>query len=393
MESRAVLAGELGLIGLFDLGQLLQRNGATGVLSVTRDGRKGYLYFDAGQIVNAVDDEYHEGEGAAYRLFAWKQGAFEFRHEPPSGARAIRDSTEGIVLEAARGVAENADSCNDGPPLQRVREDGDALVYRPGHAPRLRQRGQWQTLDIAPLDSAAYEQFKARLLEGVWPPLGSGDRGPQTRTTTLEGGRRATVTVLPAPNETLWVRPAELMPVSSARLEGPVDTLLGLLGLPHGLVLVSGPDAASADRLLHSVVAMLVQHRPATLLLVGDADHWKHREEHGLLLRASAAEAKALLESLAPEVVAFDTASGAQSLSAMHSAPLVIAAVVARDAGTTLARWLARHDRGVEEAGTVLAGIPLGVVHTSRARASETLPFLAVRVAADGDVRPLRKSA
>jgi len=194
------------------------------------------------------------------------------------------------------------------------------------------------------------------------------------------------VTVLPPPNETLWVRAAELKPVAGERLEGPVDALLGLLGLPHGLVLVSGPDAASADRLLHSVVAMLVQHRPATLLLVGDTDHWKHREEHGLLLRASASEAKALLESLAPEVVAFDTASGAQSLGALHAAPLVFAAVVAHDAGTTLARWLARHDRRVDEAGTVLAGMPLGVVHTPRARASESLPFLAVRVGADGDV-------
>ena len=426
MEPRAVLAGELGLIGLFDLGQLLQLNGATGILNITHDGRKGYLYFDAGQIVNAVDDDYREGEGAAYQLFTWKLGTFEFRHEPPSGARAITESTEGLMLEAARrmdeaglieggisatdrlqvhsgkfealrevfhdvalaarGVTGSTDSGEDGPPLQRVREDGDALVYRPGHAPRLRQRGLWQTLDLAPLDSAAYEQFKARLLEGVWPPLGPGDRGPQTRTTTLEGGRRATVTVLPAPNDTLWVRPAELEPIASERLEGPLDALLGLLGLPHGLVLVSGPDAASADRLLHSVVAMLVQHRPATLLLVGDTDHWKHREEHGLLLRASSAEAKALLESLAPEVVAFDTASGAQSFSALHAAPLVFAAVVAPDAGTTLARWLARHDRRVEEAATVLAGMPLGVVHTPRARASDALPFLAVRVGADGDV-------
>ncbi len=425
MEPRAVLAGELGPIGLLDLGQLLQRNGATGVLSITRDGRKGCLHFDAGQIVHAVDDESREGESAAYRLLTWEQGTFEFRHEAPHGARAITEGTEGIMLEAARrmdeagliedgisvtgrlqahkgkfealrevfhdvtlaarGVAGSTEIGEDGPPLQRVREDGDALVYRPGHAPRLRQQGQWQTLDIAPLDSAAYEQFKARLLEGVWPPLGPGERGPQTRTTTLEGGRRATVTVLPAPNETLWVCPAALKPVALERLDGPLDALLGLVGLPHGLVLVSGPDAPSADRLLHSVVAVLVQLRPVTLLLVGDTEQWKHREKQGLLLRGSSAEAKALLESLAPEVVAFDTASGAQSFSALHAAPLVLAAVVAHDAGTTLARWLARHDRSLDEAGTVLAGMPLGVVNTPRARAGDALPFIAVRVGADGD--------
>ncbi len=426
METRPVLAGELGVIGLFDLGQLLQLNGATGVLSVTRDGRKGYFYFDAGQIVNAVDDEYHEGEGAAYRLFTWKTGAFEFRHEPPSCSRTITESTEGLMLEsarqmdeagleagqisateklqahggkfealrevfqdvarAARGVTEPTDSGNGGPPLQRLREDGDALVFRPGHAPRLKQRGLWHTLEGTPLDSAAYEQLKSRLLEGVWPAIGAADRGPQTRTTTLEGGRRATLTVLPAPNETLWVRPAELTPVASEHLEGPLDALLGLLALSNGLVLVSGPDAASADRLLHAVVAMLIQHRPATILLVGEPDRWKHHEEQGLLLRAPVTEALTLLEALTPEVVAFDTASGGASLAALHRAPLVFSAVVAHDAGTTLARWMARHDKRVEDAAAVLAGLPLGVVHTPRAFSSDTLRFLAVRVGTDGEV-------
>lgn len=426
MESSAVLSGELGLIGLFDLGQLLQLNGATGVLCVTRDGRKGYLYFDGGQIVNAVDDEYHEGEGAAYRLFTWRQGAFVFRHEPPSGTRTILESTEGLMLEAARqmdeaglgeggmsateklqahsgkfealrevfldvarearGVTDRAGAGVDGPPLLRLREDGDVLVYRPGHPPRLRLAGQWHTLEGAPLDSAAYEQLKGRVLEGVWPALSPVERGPQTRTTTLEGGRRATVTVLPSPHETLWVRPAQLTPVASERLDGPLDALLGLLALPHGLVLVSGPDAASADRLLHAVVAMLVQHRPATLLLVGDQERWQHREEHGLLLRSSAAESATLLETLTPEVVAYDHASAGHSLGALHAVPLVFGSVVAHDAGTTLPRWLARHGRRSDEAGNVLAGMPLGIVHTPRLRATEVLPFLAVRVAADGDV-------
>ncbi|MEO5989345.1 MAG: DUF4388 domain-containing protein [Candidatus Eisenbacteria bacterium] len=431
MDSPVVLAGELGLIGLFDLGQLLQLNRATGVLSVTHDGKTGYLYFEAGQIVNATDDERDAGEYAAYRLFGWKHGAYEFRHGLSRGPRAIHQSTEGLMLEAARRMDESGPAQGhlsaterlqvhgdkfealhevfhdvaheepnvaatevgrgDSPPLERLREDGDALVYRPGYAPRFSSRGQWRTLDGPPLDSAAYEQVKARLLDGVWPPLGPGDRGPQTRSTTLEGGRRATLTVLPAPNETLCVRPAQLEPVGSERLRGPLDLLLGLLAMPHGLVLVSGPDAASADRLLHAVVALLVQHRPATVLLVGDTDRWKHREARGLLLRTPAFEACTLLEAVSPEIAAFDTASGAYSLAALHIAPLVFAAVVAHDDGTTLARWLARHDKRAEEASAVLAGTPLGVVHTPRARTSETLPFLAARV--NADERPLRKSA
>ncbi len=425
-DPHAVLAGELGLIGLFDLAQLLQLNGATGVLSVSHDGRKGYLYFVGGQIVNAVDDEYHEGEGAAYRMFAWKQGAFEFRHEPGNGARTITDSTEGLMLEAARrideaGLREDGVSATeqlhahggkfealrevfqnvareagtkaspllrgeDGPPQQRLRQEGDALVYRPGHAPRIKTRGQWRTLEGAPLDSAAYDQLKARLLEGVWPPLGPGDRTAQTRSTTLEDGRRASVTILPAPNETLWLRPAGLEPDSSEQWDGPLDGLLELLAMPHGLVLVSGPDAASADRMLHAVVALLVQHRPATLLLVGNTHRWEHREENGLLLRSSAEESLALLEVLSPEVAAFDTASGAHSLAALHAVPLVFAAVIANAPGCALGRWLARHDKRAAQASAILAGLAIGVVHAPLAQTHDTLRFRTVRLQADGCV-------
>ena len=38
------LAGELGLISLFDIGQLLMLNRATGVVSVLSDSRRGSLW-------------------------------------------------------------------------------------------------------------------------------------------------------------------------------------------------------------------------------------------------------------------------------------------------------------------------------------------------------------
>ena len=59
---RGAFSGELGLIGLFDLGQLLMLNRATGVLSATDGPRRGALYFRDGRIVNAVDDERREGD-------------------------------------------------------------------------------------------------------------------------------------------------------------------------------------------------------------------------------------------------------------------------------------------------------------------------------------------
>src|SRR5205823_3359139 len=93
-------AGDIGAIGLFDLGQLLMMNRATGCLAVTSDSKRGSLYFREGQIVNAVDDEYHDGEGAAYKVFAWRTGRFEFRSEAVAGASSIHVKTESLMLEA-----------------------------------------------------------------------------------------------------------------------------------------------------------------------------------------------------------------------------------------------------------------------------------------------------
>ena len=181
MPGEVVLTGQLGLLSLFDLGQLLMLNGATGEMSVTTDGRRGYLYFVRGQIVNAVDDEYHEGEGAAYRLFTWRTGAFEFRPESPTDSRAISSSTEGLMMEAARrmdedgsgestGVADRLarrasslealrlafDSvanqsrpaaeggASTGSPFELLQSSTDVLLFRPHALPRVRQAGRWR---------------------------------------------------------------------------------------------------------------------------------------------------------------------------------------------------------------------------------------------------------
>ena len=79
----ASLSGELGLIGLFDLGQLLLLNGATGRLVIHQGSKRGFLIFEEGRIINAVDDESREGENAAYKIFTWKSGRFELRPERP----------------------------------------------------------------------------------------------------------------------------------------------------------------------------------------------------------------------------------------------------------------------------------------------------------------------
>src|SRR5262249_15200108 len=186
MSAAGTLSGQLGLVSLFDLGQLLMLNRATGCLAVQCDEKKGYLYFRDGRIINAIDDTYHEGERAAHRVFSWRAGTFEFRPEPVDDSATIEVGTDGLMLEAARrpdaphqGMGgQNAtgeaarvlahrasvEALRDAfqqvagavgllgtatgsrpttPDLEALVLPGDRLVYRPGHPPRLRLRKAW----------------------------------------------------------------------------------------------------------------------------------------------------------------------------------------------------------------------------------------------------------
>jgi hypothetical protein len=419
MAAEVVLNGELGLLSLFDLGQLLMLNGATGEMSVTHDGRRGYLYFVRGQIVNAVDDEYHEGEGAAYRLFTWKRGAFEFRPAPPTGSRAISDSTEGLMMEAARRMDEDGtgedtsvadrlarrassldalrlafDSVahqarpmpdvNDpaGSPFDLLQSSADALLLRPNDLPRIRLTGRWRSSGTQPLEPGAFEQLRGRLLDGARP--GTPESGVVTWVALHENGRRYDVTHLAGEREALWIRRADVAPPAASQLEGPVDAWRALLAARAGLLLVCGPDAESADRLLHACVAQMLRERPGTLLLAADHGRWQHSDEQGALLRASGAETAPLLRALAPDAAAFDHAHAEASADALHVAARVAVAIVAPDPATAITRWCARIGRrwgdGIE---ALLAHTPVDVVHaTAEPGADGHVPFGLCRLVA-----------
>ncbi len=391
MQLAAVLSGELGLLSLFDLGQLLMLNGATGQMVIVHEGRRAYLYFDRGQIVNAIDDEYHEGELAAYRLFTWKTGTFEFLPGPPSGSRAITESTEGLMMEAARRMDEDGTGGPGGPggdggevgrlaqrasSLEALREafqwvasetrglpghdddegnssftqlrgPDDALLFRPGHAPRLRVGGAWRAAGQPALDPAAYDQLRTRLLDGVKGPAGAQAReaGVHTCVVAGEDGRRYAIARVSGEHEALWVRVAGLPPPTPAQLDGPLDTWRGALATPAGLLLVAGPDAETTEQLFHATVAQLARTRGGTLLLAADHDRWAHTDEAGVLVRAGAGEAPALLRTLAPGTAAFDLSHADRSAEALHAAARVVAAVLAPDAHAALAHWCARVGR------------------------------------------------
>jgi hypothetical protein len=101
-----LLSGRLDAVDLFEICQFLLLGQKTGVLEVESRGKRGALYFDQGQIVNAVDDALADGEEAAYHIFAWPGGTFAFRHESPPGLRSIHAGTESLILDIARFLDE-----------------------------------------------------------------------------------------------------------------------------------------------------------------------------------------------------------------------------------------------------------------------------------------------
>ena len=289
MASAGVLHGELGLLSLFDLGQLLMLNRATGELTIESEGRRGYFYFDAGMIVNAVDDEYHEGEGAAYRLFTWRAGHFDFVPGAATGSRTIEENTEGLMMEAARRMDEAGASGEDrqaarlvarassfealreafqsvasastgpaelgaeggGSAFALLRDADDALLFRPGQPSRLRSHGRWRAVSPQPLEPTAYDALRSRLLDAGSEPAD----GSCERVAVIEGGQHVAVTHLGGEHEGLWVRAASLAPAGSARLEGERVMLDALLAGPRGLLLIAGPDPATTERFFHACIA------------------------------------------------------------------------------------------------------------------------------------------
>jgi hypothetical protein len=107
MNVRPILVGELGLISLFDLVQLFLLSGATGTLRIASSGRQGHFRFERGQVAGALDDLGPDGIESAYRLFTWRTGTFAFSVGTPGSDRTIDESTEGLMMEAARRMDES----------------------------------------------------------------------------------------------------------------------------------------------------------------------------------------------------------------------------------------------------------------------------------------------
>lgn len=409
-------SGELGVVGLFDLGQLLMLNRATGCLMVHRSVKRGFLYFAEGRLVNAVDDAGAQGETAAYQIFSWRTGAFQFRPEPVSGMATIQNGTEAVMLEAARRIDESAPAAGGTPGTSATRlserqasllalrdvfkqvaieaaprgsdaapspalylyelaRSGDRLVFRSGQPPRLRQAEAWREAADPPLSPEDYTRIRAYLLEACQPagttgaaepsPSRAPAAAPTTRTFRLADGRSIALDILGVgDDEALWLRPIGLEPPDPATLRGSLERLEQVLGLSHGVVLVGGPTLDSARMMLHAVIEVVAADATESLLIASADRTYEHRDRLGLVMRVEPQALRDTLRTAQPDILALDPALGrGVVLDDLEQVSRVLAATVVPDPALLVARWLLRIGHGdLERAQISLANTSIGLV-------------------------------
>jgi CRP-like cAMP-binding protein len=98
-----VLSGSLDFLALGDLIQVIGPNGGTGVLRIISPyaPEPGLLYFVKGNITNAKARD-KSGLKAAYALFGWLEGTFEFVEEEVAVPKVINENRMAIILDGNR---------------------------------------------------------------------------------------------------------------------------------------------------------------------------------------------------------------------------------------------------------------------------------------------------
>jgi|GEM_PF-5076245 len=104
--ANAALTGRLESIPLFDVCQFLLLNRRTGTLTVRSGDRTLRIYFVGGAIYDITDEAMRTGERLLLEAVQWTGGTFALDPAPPGVAQRITESTEAILLEAARTIDE-----------------------------------------------------------------------------------------------------------------------------------------------------------------------------------------------------------------------------------------------------------------------------------------------
>lgn len=101
-----LVRGDLAAFNIFDVTQSLMMGRKTAEVTIQNEARIGYIYFQDGQIVAALDDALATGERAAMNLFSWREGTFAIDMGKEPTATNIEMPTDHLLLEVARNMDE-----------------------------------------------------------------------------------------------------------------------------------------------------------------------------------------------------------------------------------------------------------------------------------------------
>ncbi|MGH7725132.1 MAG: DUF4388 domain-containing protein [Candidatus Eiseniibacteriota bacterium] len=304
-----LLSGRLDQTDLFEICQFIHMGTKTGILEVEAPGKRGVIWFDQGQIVNAVDDALAEGEAAAYRIFSWAGGTFAFRVQAVAPMRTIHSGTESLLLDIARFMderreesAQRGEGPEDDRPEQWTHEEGlrrrqesgeelrqlfatlregrgtaggddplarlwerartgghDAVLVRPGEPALALREGLATALPDAAADDTVAMAIAA---------LGASDGGSRRRNSPV--GPFILSLITEAGGEALFLQAVpESIEWSAAGL--PDDWLDGMASCPRGLAWLGAPPASGRSRTARTLAEEFSVRGRFTVLLAEGA--------------------------------------------------------------------------------------------------------------------------
>lgn len=101
--------GKVFALQLTDVIQMNCLSGLTTALVITRDGEKGIIYLNEGEIIHAECEE-QKGTEAFYRIMSWQEGEFVSNVGVVSPVQTIYQNWEHLLVEAMRRNDESGSS-------------------------------------------------------------------------------------------------------------------------------------------------------------------------------------------------------------------------------------------------------------------------------------------
>ncbi|MCB9833634.1 MAG: DUF4388 domain-containing protein [Planctomycetes bacterium] len=332
VESKSV-KGDLKSFSIFDITHTLMMSRKTALVTIERGGKKGFLYFEKGQIVSAIDDTLAVGEQAAFKIFFWRGGLFAIDFDVAPRERNIRLDTENLLLEIARNLDENERDDlieDDGSDASAVVEEqfedrfkreltkvfdqvasnkspardrytihafdellvalndlgGSALFLRPGGRPRIKTGTGFTTIKQDQIAKGEIEGFLTALLAPTEARHYAENREVSVYYSTDRAGTFQVHAFHDSGRAACIISPASRSIPPLGHLAPEAPQLGSLLRGQRGLHLIAGPLASGKTALFTALLEDSLRRHDYLITLFARTQRYQFGDDSGFLIRA-----------------------------------------------------------------------------------------------------------